>query len=80
MPAKIIEDGLWTHAGDFDIDSAGVSVENGIVYSKEPELNARIHDAWHIKPLCYGEQENVILVQSIISESTFENLFPLRNP
>lgn len=70
---------MWTHAGDFDIVSADVSVENGIVYSKEPELNARIHDAWYIKPLCYTEQENVKLVQSIISESTFENLFPLRN-
>ena len=62
MPAKIIEDGLWTHAGDFDIVSADVSVENGIVYSKETELNERIHDAWYIKPLCYTEQENVKLV------------------
>jgi len=81
VKAGIVADGPWT-GNDFYDDGVNLGVSNGVPYSNDPAITARIQAAMAADGdvLDYMDKPNVQRVMSLVDATDWEDIFPIRDP
>ena len=80
--AAIAENGLWTNNDWYD-STMKVGVTNGVPYSNDPKVSRRITSPLTVDGFVaddYLTRENVIRVQSLMTQEQWDDGFPLADP